>query len=186
MNEKIVVDVDKRKWQVSPLLGQIVLVSTLSKDGAPNVAPKSWVSMVSFKPPVLGFGCNLKHQTVRNILETEEFVVNIPDEGLARKVWETSESLHNSAASIRKLGFALIPSVRVSAPRVRECRAHLECVYDSDKRYKDEVWVFGRIVCVSVDRALLQGSSQERYRRLSPVFYLEDKTYGTLGEVRGI
>jgi flavin reductase (DIM6/NTAB) family NADH-FMN oxidoreductase RutF len=114
----MVMEVDKRKWQVSPLPGQVVLVSTLNADGAPNVAPRSWVSMVSFDPPILGFGCNLKHRTARNILETKEFVLNIPDEGLARKVWETGESPHDSATLIRKLGFTVIPSLKVSAPRI--------------------------------------------------------------------
>lgn len=186
MNEKVLVNVDKRKWRTSPLVGQIVLLSTTNKHGVPNVAPKSWISMTSFSPPTLGFGCNLKHRTVRNILETKEFVVNIPDEGLAKKVWSTGSSPHSSDRSIRELGFTLMPSIRVAASSIRECRAHLECVYDSDKRYDSEVWIFGKIVSVSVDKFLLQGSGQERYQRLAPIFYLEDRTYGVLGEIRTV
>jgi hypothetical protein len=42
---------DKRGWHPSPIMGQIVLVTTLNADGVSNVAPKSWISMVAFEPP---------------------------------------------------------------------------------------------------------------------------------------
>jgi len=186
MSGRIVMEVDKKRWRVSLLPGQIVLVSTSDREGIPNVAPKSWISMVSFSPPILGFGCNLKHQTARNVLEVKQFVVNIPDKSLAQKVWKTGESPHKGAASIKKLGFSLVSSNKISAPGIQECKAQLECAYESDKRFGDELWIFGRILSVSADKTLIQGSSQERYSRLSPIFYLEQNTYGTLGEVKNL
>lgn len=86
---------------------------------------------------------------------TKQFVVNIPDESLAGKVWKTGDSPHKGAPSIRELGFSLVPSSKVSVPRVQECKAQLECVYESDKRYGDEVWIFGRILSVSVDETII-------------------------------
>jgi flavin reductase (DIM6/NTAB) family NADH-FMN oxidoreductase RutF len=119
MGERIRMEVDKRRWKISLLPGQIVFISTLNKHGVPNVAPKSWVSMVSLRMPMLGFGCNLKHQTAQNVLETKEFVLNIPDESLAKTVWKTGESPHNSVVAIQKLGLTLVPSTKVSVPRVQ-------------------------------------------------------------------
>jgi flavin reductase (DIM6/NTAB) family NADH-FMN oxidoreductase RutF len=177
---------DKNKWRTSPLPGHIVLVSTVDRQGTPNVAPKSWVSMVAFKPAIIGFGCNLKHQTVKNILDTKDFVVNVPGEDLAENVWRVGETPHKGAAKLRELGFTLVPSLRVSPPGVHECKAHLECVYDSDKRYGNEVWIFGVIVAVSIDGEALEGSEGERYGFLKPMFYLEGKTYGTLGSVKKV
>jgi flavin reductase (DIM6/NTAB) family NADH-FMN oxidoreductase RutF len=78
---------------------------------------------------------------------------------------------------------SLVPSVAVDVPRVEECRAHFECVYDSDRRFADEVWIFGEIVFACVDEKALEGSSRERYRYLDPIFYLEGKTYGALGRI---
>lgn len=186
MSEKVRLSVDKSKWQTSPLPGHIVLVSTVNRDKTPNVAPKSWISMVALKPAIIGFGCNLKHQTARNALETGEFVINVPGEDLVENIWKAGESPHNDTAKLQELGFTLIPSVKVSPPSIKECKAHLECVYDSDKRYGDEIWIFGEIVFASIDKKALGGSSQERYRHLNPFFYLEEKTYGTLGDVKTI
>jgi len=186
MAEKVCLGVDKSRWQFSPLPGHIVLVSTINKSKAPNVAPKSWISMVALKPAIIGFGCNLRHQTAKNILETREFVVNVPGEDLAGNVWKTGESEHEGAAKLKKLGFTFIPSVTVAPPGINECKAHLECVYDSDKRYGDEIWIFGEMVFACIDERALQGSQTERYKYLSPIFYLEEKTYGTLGDVRTV
>jgi len=183
MVEKVCLGVDKARWRSSPLPGHIVLVSTANKARVPNVAPKSWTSMVSKKPAIIGFGCNLKHQTARNILETKEFVVNVPSRNLAQQIWKCGESDHGDATRIKKLGFTLAPSVAVDVPRIEECRAHFECVYDSDRRYADEVWFFGEIVFACIDEKALEGSSRERYKYLEPIFYLEEKTYGTLGRI---
>ena len=186
MAEKISLGVNKAKWQASPLPGHIVLVSTINKNMVPNVAPKSWISMVALKPAIVGFGCNLKHQTAKNVLQAKEFVINVPSEDLAEEVWKTGESEHNGATKLKKLGFSLIPSITVAPPGVKECKAHLECVYDSDKRYGDEIWIFGEIVFACIDEKALKGSNRERYKYLSPVFYLEEKTYGTLGDVHTV
>lgn len=186
MEAKVQISVDKRQWQTSPLPGQIVLISTLDKEGVPNVAPKSWISAVAFEPAVIGFGCNLKHKTAMNVLETKEFVVNVPSEDLVENVWKTGEAPHEGAEKLQGLGFTLTPSVRVSPPRISECKAHLECVYESDKRYGDEVWIFGKVICVSIDKRALDGSKQERYRYLNPIFFLESESYAVLGDVKTV
>lgn len=148
------------------------MVSTISRDRIPNVAPKSWVSFAAFNPLMIGFGCTLKHQTAKNVLETREFVINIPGEDLAESVWKTAYQPHFGDVELQKLGFTMIPSVKVSPPRIRECKAHLECTYESDKRYGDEIWIFGKTVFASIDKKALEGSRQERHRYLNPIFYL--------------
>jgi hypothetical protein len=46
--------------------------------------------------------------------------------------------------------------------------------------YGDEIWIFGMIVCASIDEEVLKDSKQERYARLNPIFHLEDKAYSVL------
>ena len=78
-------DLGKRTWYPSPLLGQIVLVTTLNQDGTADLAPKSWVSMMALEPPILAPGCSLQHCTARNILERKEFVINVSGVELPRQ-----------------------------------------------------------------------------------------------------
>jgi flavin reductase (DIM6/NTAB) family NADH-FMN oxidoreductase RutF len=122
MKEKISFSCDKRTWQPSPLLGQIVLVTSLNADGQSNVAPKSWLSMMAFEPSLLALGCNLAHWTAQNILQRKEFVVNIPGDELAEKVWRTHTLPH--PRPVESIGLTSIPAQQVRPPRIEECKAH--------------------------------------------------------------
>jgi len=176
MKEKVNFDPDKRTWHPTPLLGQIVLVTTLNEDGTSNVAPKSWISMMAFSPPILALGCNLEHWTARNILAREEFVINVPGAELARIVWKSHELPH--PRPVEAAGLTPMPALKVKPPRVAECVAHLECILDRHLAYDDEVTLLGRIVAVLADEEAHEVEDPYEYLRLFA--YLDDETYGVI------
>ena len=61
----------------------IALVSSISEDGIPNLAPFSFFTGLTSKPPTLGFAPALKgtdgdkKDTLTNIENSRDFVVNI-------------------------------------------------------------------------------------------------------------
>ncbi len=176
----------KSGWHPSPLLGQVVLVSSRSCRGEDHVAAKSWVSMVASSPPTLSLACRLSHRTAINILETREFVVNVPGDDHIQRVWGAVES-PASAPDGAPIEWSLVPASRVAANLVRECRAHLECVLDSSHRFNaEEIALFGRIIAVSADEALCQGDSDERYRHLRPLLFLEHGLFGVVEGARRV
>ena len=175
---KIELDTDKWSWHPSPLVGQVVLVTTVDEKGSENVAPKSWISMFAFDPPVLGLGCNLEHRTARNIFATGEFTVNIPRHTQAAKAWWISE--HPHPRRLKTFGFTSLPGVKVRPPRIAECPAHLECVLDSCKAWGREVAIFGRIVSYTRD-ADVGEDWEDWYRHLGLFVHLEEKIYGVVG-----
>jgi len=179
---KVEFPVAKSSWHPSPLLGQVVLVSSRNTQGETHVAAKSWISMVASDPPTLSLACRITHRTAINILETREFVVNIPGDDISEKALASGESLLSDGDGPP---WTLAPALKVAAPIVQECRAHLECVLDATRRFNaEEIALFGRILAVSVDEALLQGDNEERYRRLKPLFFLEEGLYGVVDHAR--
>ncbi len=181
---KIELPLEKRSWHPSPLPGQVVLVTTLSTDSEPNVAPKSWVSMVAFgPPPVLMFGCTLDHATARNATEHGAFVINVPGHDLMTNSWQCGgDATVRGMARFAACGLTPIPSMRVAPPRIKECRAHLECETAGFREWeKREVAVFGKIVAASADASVFDGDPTVRYRHLSPFFFLEDGWAAPLG-----
>lgn len=182
---KVSLPLEKARWQPSLLAGQIVLVSSRSSRGDPHVARKSWISMAASDPPMLGLGCRLSHRTAINILETREFVVNIPDEKLVTRLWEAGDSVGADEQTVTAPAWGLVPAERVGAPRIQECRGHIECVLDATRRLSDEeLFLFARIVAVSMDEALARGPAAERYRRLGMIFYLEEDLFGVIESAR--
>lgn len=178
MSDKVEQDTNKWTWHPSPLIGQIILVTTMDGDGIENVSTKSWVSMAAFNPPVLSFGCNLRHRTAMNVMATREFVVNVPGSDLIEKSWQLAEK--PPPRSLEQVGLTGQPAIKVKPRRIMECRAHFECLLDSWKAWGDEIIFFGHITSYSMDKGMLAGDHLDRYERLGIPVYLEEKIYGVV------
>jgi len=181
---KVRISPDKRAWRTSPMPGLIALVTTCDRQGRVNVAPKSWLSMIAFKPPTVVLGCNVKHRTAKNILATGEFVLNFPPGALSPAVWSMPDM--PGPRSVEALGLTPASSQKVSPPRIGECRSHLECRLVGSRRFGAEIALFGRIVAASLDRGALKGDPEARYRALDPIFFLEDGLFAPLGRPRRV
>lgn len=169
-----------------PLVDQLVLVTSISRDKIPNVAPRSWISVFASRPAIVGFGCKLNHDTAKNILSTGEFVVNIPGVELAKKVWKAAESKETDKEEIEKLGLTPLKSVKISTPRIAECKAHLECALDWTKKYGDEVIIFGRVLLASIDQKATEGTLEQRYEYLKLMTHLDENAYGVICEAKKV
>lgn len=110
----------------------IAWVSTRGEAGE-NLAPYSFFNVVSVAPPVVmfapvGTGDDLK-DTPRNILDTEEFVVNVVTMELAEAMNATSATVEES--EFDHAGLERAESVRVDVPRVADAKVAFECeLYD--------------------------------------------------------
>lgn len=182
--KKVALGLDKKTWHPSVLPGQIVVVSTVNDEGEPNLAPKSWIMMAAFTGPIIAFGCNTEHTTYRNIIMTGELVINIPPEALVERIYSLIR--YYAEERIQHSGFTLSPAQKVKPPIVQECRAHLECQLDSVKEYGSEVVIFGRIVAASIDLSCLAGEPPEQYFSLRPIFFLEERTYGSIDTAKQV
>ncbi len=176
-SKKVDLPLSTTEWRPAPLVGQVVLVTTLNEDGTTNIAPKCWASMVASEPPTLAFNCNLQHWTARNILRSREFVVNVPGAEIASTVWATGHLPH--PRPVEAAGFTPLAAAQVKPPRVAECRVHLECVLDRHLNYGQEVVLFGRIVAASADKTITK--AKDPFASYRTFVYLEAGTYGIIG-----
>lgn len=136
--------------------------------------------MMAFEPALLALGCNLTHWTAQNILNRMEFVVNVPGDELAEVVWRSSRLPH--PRPVESVGLTPIPAQKVKPPLIEECKAHLECVLVQHLTFGVEALIVGRIVAVSVDRAVVEAPDPYAYLRLFA--FLESETYGTIERTR--
>jgi flavin reductase (DIM6/NTAB) family NADH-FMN oxidoreductase RutF len=111
----------------------IALVSTLSPEGIPNLAPFSFFTGVSANPPVICF-CPMRRRgtlphkdTLHNISVTREFVVNIVSEEFAQQMNSTSAEFPPEVDEFEAASLTPIPSDLVKPPRVKESHVHMEC-----------------------------------------------------------
>jgi flavin reductase (DIM6/NTAB) family NADH-FMN oxidoreductase RutF len=117
----------------------IAWVSTVNQQGQPNLAPFSFFMVASANPPVVCFCPALKSvqqggerlvvpkDTLRNIQDTGEFVVNIVSLSLAEQMNQSSASFAPDVNEFEKANLTEAPSQAVAPPRVGEALVSFEC-----------------------------------------------------------
>lgn len=169
-----------------PLVGQTVLIGSVNKEGAPSLGVQSSISIFSSQPAIVGFGCKVNNGIAKNILSTGEFVINIPGADLAKKIWKIVEVVPTGEKEIQELGLTPVKSVKLTTPRIAECKAHLECSLDWTKKYGDEMVIFGRVLLASVDRNVVEAELSERYKQLKLFAQLDNGLYGVIKEAKQV
>jgi flavin reductase (DIM6/NTAB) family NADH-FMN oxidoreductase RutF len=138
-------------------------ISTRDKNGGFNLAPYSFFNTFNYDPPILGFASTGWKHTVQNAMDTGEFVWNLVTGELGEQMNMTSEAVARGVDEFQLAGLTPAAANRVSAPRVAESRASMECkVVDiiqlrNARRDPLSAWlVIGEVVGVHIDLALLK------------------------------
>lgn len=170
----------------------IAWVSTVSGKGRPNLAPFSFFNGVCSNPPSLLF-CPVNHpdgrekDTLRNIRETRQFVVNMATESLAGEMNQTSANYPPEVSEFAEAGLTALPSVKVRPPRVKGSPVHFECellelVKVGPGGSGSGHVVIGRIVFLHLAEAAYQGG-RVLTDQLHPIARLDGSRYCPVREV---
>ncbi len=145
----------------------IAWVSTLSKNGTPNLAPFSFFNVVSSEPPMLGFSPGMRSLakgtepkgTLVNIRETGEFVVNVVTFAVAEAMIMTSGEYEHGVNEFELAGLKTRPSHIVRPPQVAASPVSFECKLDRILDFGTPPTgslVIGEIVALHLDDTLLR------------------------------
>lgn len=105
----------------------VVLVTTRSAAGNPNVMAVGWVTIVSDEPLMFGLGIDDAAYTLELIRETRQFVVAFPSAAMGRSVLHAGSCHGRGRDKIAEAGLAVQEGVKVKAPLVAEAVANFEC-----------------------------------------------------------
>jgi flavin reductase (DIM6/NTAB) family NADH-FMN oxidoreductase RutF len=173
----------------------IAWVSTLSKTGVANLAPFSFFNVVSSNPPLLAFSVGLKwsesgtegvpKDTLRNVRDTGEFVVNIVSVGLAEKMNASSGEYPADISEFDAVGLTRVPSQMVQPPRVGESLINIECRKHQILEFGTSPGagnlIIGQILCMHVDDSVYR-NGHIAIDILKPVGRLAGNSYTTTNE----
>ena len=106
-------------------------ISSCGADGSTNLAPYSFFNAICEKPPMIMFssapGNNTAKDSIRNVKETKEFVVNIVSASLADAMNISSGSFPYGISEFSKANVDMAECKTISVPRVKAAPAALEC-----------------------------------------------------------
>ena len=110
-------------------------ISTIIRDGVVNLAPYSQFNNLGYDPPYVMFSANSfpgtgrRKDSVKNAIDTGEFVVNMATYELRESVNVTSQFLPPEVDEAALAGLEMVPCFIVKVPRVAASPVHLECTF---------------------------------------------------------
>ena len=174
----------------------IAWTSTVSREGVHNLAPFSFFTVASRNPPMLCISMGPRadqppdtKDTLSNIAEMGEFVINIVSLPLSNANYESSRTHPPKADEFEKAGLTPAPCEVVAAPRVEEAAVSMECLLDRVLQLGTDHLVIGRMVRFHVrdelyengriDMAKLQplGRLAGNYTKVETIFELPSEDF---------
>jgi flavin reductase (DIM6/NTAB) family NADH-FMN oxidoreductase RutF len=106
-------------------------ISSKGRDGSVNLAPYSYFNAISEQPPMVMFSSapsgDTSKDSLRNVMETKEFVVNVVSAALGDAMNVSSGSFPYGTNEFEKASLEIAACETVSVPRVKAAPAALEC-----------------------------------------------------------
>lgn len=170
-------------------------ISSISGDGINNLAPFSFFNAIGEDPPHVMFSTvrtgDKNKDTLNNVLETKEFVVNLVTEEIVEKMNMTSEAAAPEIDEFQLAGLTPVPSVKIKPMRVQESAVNLECQLVHHYSLEDHknggaTILIGRIVLFHVNPDIMLDGYKINLEKYKPVARLAGSNYATLGDIFSI
>jgi flavin reductase (DIM6/NTAB) family NADH-FMN oxidoreductase RutF len=173
----------------------IAFVTSLSADGLLNAAPFAYFNAIANNPPLVMFsptyqgaekpdysGEKVKKDTLRNIEETGEFVINIATEDIAEAINICAGTFGPEINELEKAGLTTLPSRVVKPPRVAESPGALECRLERLVDLGSHNLVIGQVVMFHLRDDLFEDGTVD-VERLRPIARLSKNNYTRCGDI---
>jgi len=162
-------------------------ISSVDSQGRVNLAPYSFFNGVAYSPPQIMYASTGTHMeggfkdSVKNIQETGEFVVNIVTADLIEQMNMSCVTAPREVDEFDLAGLTKVASKIVKPPRVGESPLQLECKLTqvvnlkTDDPDKPNTVIFGEVVGIHIDDAVLTDGLVDitKVRPLSRLGYMD-------------
>lgn len=151
----------------------LAMITTVDRDGRVNAATYGTCTRVHHEPVYIAFTANIGADTVRNVTETGEFVVNLPsfDKASLEAVRVVGLPFARGVSELEKAGLTALPSVVVKPPRILECPRHFECKLEWTKEWAGRLMIVGEVVAASVNVDCVDEQGYILWDRVRPAHY---------------
>ncbi|MQA82024.1 MAG: flavin reductase family protein [Streptosporangiales bacterium] len=164
----------------------IAWVSTISAAGARNLAPFSFFTVVSRKPPMISLTIEThpddrEKDTFRNIADTREFVVNVVSTRNARQMHASSNEYPPDVDEFVAAGVSAASSSVVHPQRVADAMINMECRLHAVLTPGSDTVVVGTLVAYHVHDVLWHDGRIDQ-EKLDPLARIAS-SFAPLGDI---
>ena len=170
-------------------------ISTIDENGINNIAPFSFFNAVGEDPPHLMFSTvrsgNKNKDTLNNVLQNKQFVVNLVTEETVEQMNMTSQSVDSEVDEFELAKLTPIDSIFIKPKRVKESYVHFECemvhhYFLEDHKNGGACIVIGKIITMHINDDILMEGNRINLDKYKPVARLAGSNYSKIGEIFSI
>ena len=172
----------------------IAWISTIDGKGRVNLSPFSQYNLFGSDPPRVMFTVGkqvtgLKKDTLCNVEEQGEFVVNIATYDLREAVAFTSSITDPGTDELAAAGLTPLKSRLVRPPGVKESPVQLECRYEQtislpcDTPGNTQSMVIGRVIGIHIDDAFITPDGRVDILKIRPLSRMGYMDYTSVTEL---
>ncbi|MDI9393986.1 MAG: flavin reductase family protein [Euryarchaeota archaeon] len=156
-----------KREQIFPL--PVALISTVSGEGVRNIAPWSNVTPILRPLEEVMLASWIKRDTLTNIRETGEFVINIPPVGMEKAVMVCSRNYPPEVDEYEMAGLKARLSEVVRAPGIEGCLAWAECTLVEEVLREKFSLIIGKVVNLEVDENFFDEEGKMDFENAKPL-----------------
>lgn len=161
--------------------GPVVLVSSVL-NGRAGLTPIAWHMPVSDDPPIVALEIWEKHFIYKAILETGDFVINIPSDDMAEIVRKLGSVSGSKVDKFKEFNLVKEQSKKVKSPRLASAIAVIECKLRKDKSImKNYNIVLGDVVHAEAEKGLFTDRWHPERKGSRIIHHLGGKNFSVPG-----
>ncbi|GAB4535912.1 MAG: flavin reductase family protein [Thermodesulfovibrionia bacterium] len=129
----------------------VFFLTSISRDGKPNVMTCAWATPVSEEPPIVIVCVSKEGYTAELIKQTKEFVINIPTKKLLKELWICGRTSGRDTDKFKKSGLDIEKAKKVKVPIISGCIGYIECRLWKTMEAGECYAFFGRVIAAYAD-----------------------------------
>jgi len=134
----------------------VTLITTVDSNGIYNGAPYSCVMPILRPSNFIALASALSRDTLRNIRETREFVVNVVGRPAFREAMLCAKGYPPGVNEMEAVGLETVPSITVSPPRMKDSLGWIESVLEREVVGENYSVVIGKVLYAEVNDAYFE------------------------------
>lgn len=152
----------------------IAFASTIDRNGNVNLAPFSFFNVFSANPPILVFSParsgrdNTTKNTLDNVLEVPETVINMVDYAMVQQMSLTSTAYDKGVNEFVKAGLTELASQTIQPPRVSESPVQMECKVIEVKALGNQGGAGNLVIC-EIQKIHISEAILDKNQAIDPV-----------------
>jgi flavin reductase (DIM6/NTAB) family NADH-FMN oxidoreductase RutF len=137
----------------------VTVITTIDAVGRANAAPYGCVMPILRPLDLITIASALPRDTLRNIRETGEFVVNVIGRPHFKEAMHTAKNYPPGVNELEEIGLESLASSKVKPPRMKDAIGWIEAILAEEILRERFSLVIGKVVCAEINDVYADGEN---------------------------